>query len=73
MTKNEAIVECQRYLAYLDAERKRSFEFQRLATLARSGAVEEANHAARILDASPVVYDAGQLEHAIKRLLKEVM
>jgi len=72
MTKDEAIEECQRYLAFLDERRKRALEFQALATMARNGEAEKAQRRVRELDKSPVVYDAANLEKAIGKLLQLV-
>ena len=75
MNKNEAIEECNRYLARNEEQRARSVRLQELASMARNGKPEEAKRALRELDADRMnltVYDGAKLEEAIKTLLKFV-
>lgn len=73
MTKDEAIEECERYLAHLDRQRERSIKVQQLAKMSREGNGDEARRQLRQLDqSSVVVFDAGKLEPAIKLLIKLV-
>ncbi len=70
MTKYEAIEECSRYLAYLDWQRSKSLQVQACARMAREGKTEEAKRALSRIDRDPVVYDASNLEIAIKKLIE---
>lgn len=72
MTKNEAIEECHRYLAYLDWQRSKSLQVQACARMAREGKEKEAREALRRIDSQLVVYDASKLEIAIEKLLELV-
>lgn len=75
MNKDEAIEECNRYLAHLEEQRARSVRLQELARMARNGQPEEAKRALRQLDADRMnltVYDGSKLEQAIIKLLKLV-
>ncbi len=72
MTVNtiEAIRICEEWFAYLERQRAKSVEIQRLATMARNGQQAEAQRLLRQIDNSPVVYDGDRLEPAVRALLK---
>lgn len=72
MTKSEALEECQRWLDYLEHQRNRVIEMQKLATMARQGKQEEAQKRMRQMDRQPKVYDGARLEQAVKVLMREV-
>ena len=72
MNKIEAIEECNRYLAHLDEQRKRSVRMQELARMARNGQEKEAQRELRQIDRGITVFDASKLEQAIKKLLEIV-
>lgn len=73
MTVEEARVECERWFAYLDRQRTKSLEMQKIAALRRSGEIdlEEARRRQRALDnCSVTVFDGANLEKAVRVLLK---
>lgn len=66
----EAIEICEAWFAYIERQRQRSIEFQKLATMARNGQQEEAQRRMRQIDRTPTVYDVGRLEPAVRHLVK---
>lgn len=65
----DAISVCEDWFAYIERQRERSVELQRLATLARTEPVE-AQRRLRQLDAkSLTVFDGGRLEPAVRALV----
>jgi hypothetical protein len=74
MTRDEAIAECRRYLAYNERQRERSVELGRIAAKRRAGEMDlaTAQRQMRALEQGVGVYDGGNLELAVKQLLKEI-
>jgi hypothetical protein len=69
----EAIEVCEGWFAYLDRQKARSIEVQKLASMARAGQQEEAQRRLRQLDQMSVtVYDGGRLEPAVRKLLSTI-
>jgi hypothetical protein len=68
----DAIAECQRYLDYLDAAKRRSRQIQEIAGQARRGEITR-DEARRMADKASgpgvVVYDGAKLADAIKTLM----
>ena len=74
MNQNEARTECERWFAYLDGQRHKSIELQKIASLRRSGEIDQAEglRRARSLDNCSVrVFDGARLETAVRLLLKK--
>ena len=71
MSTADAVAECRRWLAHLEAQRKRSLELQRLAADRRSGYVSRGEAARRMsaIDCGVKVYDGSELERAVTALL----
>jgi hypothetical protein len=69
MTVNEAVKECELWLAYLDRQRERTREMQRAASIARRGDTTQARKIRNQLDSQPRVFDGTKLEEAIRILL----
>lgn len=75
MKINEAIDECRRYLEHADREKDKSIALQRLAADVRMGkcsALERDTRMRKIMGERPTIYDGGNLEDAIRSLLKHV-
>lgn len=74
MNLKEAKAECERWFAYLESQKERSLQFQKLAAKRRKGEIglEEARRIQRNLDNSIRVFDGAKLEIAVKTLLKHV-
>jgi len=74
MNLKEAREECERWFAYLESQKERSLNFQKLAALRRKNKIslEEARRQQRQFDNSIYVYDGAKLEIAVKTLLKHV-
>jgi hypothetical protein len=73
MTLDEARAECERWFAYLKRQENKSIEMQKLASLRRSGEIDEteARRRMRSLDnCSVTVFDGARLEQAVRVLLK---
>lgn len=72
MTTEEAINICQGWFDYIERQRQKAVEMQKLAAMARSGQQEEAQRRMRQLDAttSLTVYDGARLEPAVQYLVK---
>jgi hypothetical protein len=69
----ETIEICKGWFAYLDRQKARSIEVQKLASMARAGQQEEAQRRLRQLDLMSVtVYDGGRLEPAVRELLDTI-
>jgi len=66
----EAIEICEAWFAYIERQRQRSIEFQKLATMARNGQQEEAQRRMRQIDNTPTVYDGARLEPAVRHLVR---
>ena len=65
----EALAVCDDWFAYLERQRARSVEIQRLAALARTEP-DEAKRRLRAIDmASVTVFDGGRLEPAVRHLV----
>lgn len=74
MTLEEAKIECERWLAYLNAQKEKSHALQRLASDRRAGRCSDHEMRGRKsqIDGSGVtVYDGGNLEKAVRILLKQ--
>lgn len=71
MKTDEAVRICQEWFAYIERQRQKSVEVQRLAAMARAGQQEEAQRRLRQIDSttSLTVYDGGRLEPAVKHLV----
>lgn len=69
MKTNEAIEICEGWFDYIERQKERAVEMQKLATLARTDP-KEAQHRLRQLDSTPTVYDGGRLEPAVRALVK---
>lgn len=69
MKTDEAIRICQEWFAYIERQRQKSIELQKLAAMARAGQQEEAQRRLRQIDRSPTVYDGGRLEPAVRHLV----
>jgi hypothetical protein len=68
---SEAIAICEGWFDYIERQRLRSVEMQKLATMARNGQQEEAQKRLRQMDtASVTVYDGARLEPAVRALVK---
>jgi len=74
MNLKEAKAECERWFAYLESQKERSLQFQKLAAKRRNNEIslEEARRVQRNLDNSIRVFDGAKLEIAVKTLLKHV-
>lgn len=71
MKTPEAIEICERWFDYIEAQRQRAVEMQKLAAMARAGQQEEAQRRLRQMDtSSATVYDGGRLEPAVRHLVK---
>lgn len=70
MKTDEAIEICESWFAYIEAQRQRSIEMQKLATMARNGQGDEARRCMAQIDRTPTVYDGARLEPAVRHLLK---
>lgn len=70
MKTDEAIDICERWFAYIERQKQRAIEMQKLATMARNGEQEEAQRRMRQMDRSPTVYDGATLEPAVRYLVK---
>lgn len=70
MKAEEAIEICEGWFAYLERQKQKSIEIQKLATMARNGQQDEAQRRLRQLDNSVTVYDGGRLEPAVRALVK---
>lgn len=70
MKTAEAIEICQGWFDYIERQKQRAVEMQKLAAMARNGQQEEAQRRLRQLDNSVTVYDAGRLEPAVRHLVK---
>jgi hypothetical protein len=70
MQLTEAVDEAQRWLRHLHRKRERTCEIQSLATMARNGHAAEAQERLRLIDKSPIVYDAANLELAVRTMIK---
>lgn len=71
MKVDDAVAICEEWFAYLDRQRAKSVEIQRLAAMARNGQQEEAQRRLRQIDNTPTVYDGGRLEPAVKELVRQ--
>lgn len=75
MQLEQAKVICERWFAYLDMQRDHAYRMAVLATRVREGLItsQEAQRQVKIIDMEKLrVYDAAQLEQAVKFLLKQV-
>jgi hypothetical protein len=70
MKTPEAIEICERWFAYIERQRQRSVEMQRLAAMARNGQQKEAQRRMRQMDNTPTVYDGATLEPAVRHLVR---
>lgn len=72
MTKDEAIEECKRWLAYLKRQEEKSIEIQKLATERRAGKVNDAEKDRRLaaINRDVTVYDGARLAKAVRLLIK---
>jgi len=66
---DEAVRICQEWFAYIERQRQKSIEMQKLAAMARSGQQVEAQRRLRQIDSDVTVYDGGRLEPAVKHLV----
>ena len=75
MTLAEAKTECERWFVYLDRQRQKSLDMQKIASDVRNKVIttEEAQRKVRRLDSAGItVYDGARLEEAVKKLLKVI-
>jgi hypothetical protein len=70
MKTDEAIEICEQWFAYIERQKQKSIEVQRLATMARNGQQEEAQRRLRQIDSTPTVYDGARLEPAVRALVE---
>lgn len=70
MKTDQAIKICQGWFDYIERQKQKSIEIQKLATMARNGQQEEAQRRLRQLDNSVTVYDGARLEPAVRHLVK---
>lgn len=70
MNVKEAVAICEEWFAYIERQKQRSIELQKLATMARNGQQEEAQKRMRQLDRSVTVYDGARLEPAVRFLVQ---
>lgn len=71
MKTEEAIEICNGWFAYIERQKQKSIEVQKLAAMARNGQQEEAQRRLRQLDTTSLtVYDGGRLEPAVRHLVK---
>jgi hypothetical protein len=71
MKTDEAIEICQGWFDYIERQRQKSVEVQKLAAMARNGQQEEAQRRLRQLDnCSVTVYDGARLEPAVRHLVE---
>lgn len=70
----EAKAECERWFAYLERQKERSVELQRLASERRAGTCDDAEMRRRMarIDGGVTVYDGANLAEAVRVLLKHV-
>lgn len=73
MDTREAIEICEGWFAYIERQRLKSIEVQKLATMARNGQQAEAQRRLRQIDSSPTVYDGSRLEPAVRHLVAMAM
>ena len=71
MTTDEAIIQAEEWLAFLDRQRERSNKIQALARLAKTGYDGHliAKRELRNIDKSPLLYSGDNLEPAVKQLI----
>lgn len=74
MTIDDAKAECERWFAYLERQKQKASDMQRIAADRRSGKIDqvEGQRRMRALDSAPTVYDGANLQRAVKVLLKHV-
>jgi hypothetical protein len=70
MNVKEAVSICEEWFAYIERQKQKSIELQRLATMARNGQQEEAQRRRRQIDSTPTVYDGARLEPAVRFLVQ---
>lgn len=71
MKTEEAIEICNGWFAYIERQKQKSIEVQKLAAMARNGQQDEAQRRLRQLDTTSLtVYDGGRLEPAVRHLVK---
>lgn len=70
MKTDEAIEICKGWFAYIERQKQKSVEVQKLAAMSRNGQQEEAQRRLRQLDNSVAVYDGARLEPAVRHLVK---
>lgn len=70
MKTNEALEICEGWFAYIERQKQRSIEMQKLATMARNGQGDEARRRMTQIDRSPTVYDGARLEPAVRHLVR---
>lgn len=73
MNREEAVVECRRWLAHLERQQVKAKRMQELAALARTGPKghEEARREMNRIDGQPEVYDGARLSEAVQVLIEE--
>ena len=70
-TTEEALVECRRWLAYLESAEEKSNMMQAAAKLAQEGKTKEARQMQQRANASLNVYDASRLRYAVEYLVEK--
>src|SRR5690242_8141469 len=72
MNREQAIAECNRWLAYLDRQKEKSDAMQRIAADRRQDkcTADEARRRVRALDEGVKVYDGARLADAVRVLIK---
>lgn len=71
MNTAEAIEICEGWFGYIERQRQKSVELQKLAAMARAGQQEEAQRRLRQIDRTPTVYDGSRLEPAVRFLVEQ--
>ena len=72
MKLDQARAECERWFAYLQAQKDKAVAMQRIAAARRAGEIDEAEGRRRVrsLDSGVTVFDGANLEKAVRVLLK---
>jgi len=71
MTADEALLEAQKWLVYLEAQKARATKMQELAHLAKTDQ-KEAQRQMRQMDQQPTVYDGARLADGVRVMVAEI-
>lgn len=70
MDTPEALEVCEGWFAYIERQKQKSIEVQKLAAMSRAGQGDEARRRLRQLDSTSLtVYDGARLEPAVRHLV----